>query len=84
LLKSWIAISIAFTILNTSIFDSGFVIYFVISLLTVGLGFIFHELAHKFVAQRYGCFAEYRANNQMLIIGILTAFLGFCSLHLVQ
>lgn len=77
LLKSWLAVSVAFTILNTRLFDPGFVIYFIISLLTVGLGFILHELAHKFVAQKYGCYAEYRANNQMLIIGILTAFFGF-------
>lgn len=27
---------------------------------TVGLGFIFHELGHKSVAQRFGCVAEYR------------------------
>lgn len=77
LLKSWLAVSVAFTILNTNLFNPGFMIYFIISLLTVGLGFIFHELAHKYVAQRFGCFAEYRANDQMLIIGILTAFFGF-------
>ena len=77
LLKSWLAVSLAFTILNTSLFSFDFIIYFVISLFTVGLGFIFHELGHKYIAQKYGCFAEYRANNQMLIIGILTAFFGF-------
>ena len=73
LLKSLIAVSVAFTVLNVNLFDSVFIIYFLISLLTVGLGFIFHELAHKFMAQKYGCYAEYRANDQMLIIGIITA-----------
>lgn len=77
LLKSWLAVSVAFTILNTNLFNPSFMIYFIISLLTVGLGFIFHELAHKYVAQRFGCYAEYRANDKMLIIGILTAFVGF-------
>ncbi len=77
LLKSWIGVSVAFTILNAGLFDPAFIIYFLISLLTVGLGFIFHELAHKYVAQKYGCYAEYRSNDQMLLIGILTAFFGF-------
>ncbi len=77
LLKSWLAISLAFTILNTGLSFSGFALYFIISMITVGLGFVFHELAHKLVAQRYGIFAEYRANDQMLLIGILTAVFGF-------
>lgn len=31
-----------------------------IALLAVSLGFVFHELGHKFTAQRFGCWAEYR------------------------
>ncbi len=31
-----------------------------VSLIAVSTGFIFHELAHKLVAQRFGCWAEYR------------------------
>ncbi|RLC65558.1 MAG: site-2 protease family protein, partial [Chloroflexi bacterium] len=32
---------------------------FGIALVAVSLGFVFHELAHRFVARRFNCFAEY-------------------------
>jgi Zn-dependent protease len=47
-----------------------------ISALGVGTGFILHELAHKFVAQRYGYWAEYRASRGGLIFIILMAMAG--------
>jgi len=51
---------------------------FIISLFTAGLGFLLHELAHKFVARRYGCLAEFRAFDQMLYLAVgLAAFIGF-------
>jgi len=43
----------------------------------VGIGFIFHEMGHKLVAQHYGCFAEFRSDDRMLIFAILLSFLGF-------
>jgi len=48
-----------------------------ISALGVGTGFILHELAHKFVAQRYGYWAEYRASHGGLVFIILMAMAGF-------
>ncbi len=33
---------------------------------TVGFGFLFHELGHKLVAQHYGYISEFRADFQML------------------
>jgi len=42
-------------------FNISFIIALFISLFTLGIGFLLHELAHKFVAQRYGCFAEFRS-----------------------
>lgn len=33
-------------------------------------------MAHKYVAQRYKCWAEFRANNQALLIGLLISFFG--------
>lgn len=48
-----------------------------ISALGVGTGFILHELAHKFVAQRYGYWAEYRASRGGLVFIILMAMAGF-------
>ncbi len=34
--------------------------FFVASLVTVGLAFVLHELGHKFVAERFGLWAEFR------------------------
>lgn len=46
------------------------------SFVAVLSGFLLHELAHKVVAQRYGCQAEFRYSPQGLAIGIVTAALG--------
>ncbi len=77
LLKAWVAISLAFAILLGNILSLDFIIYFFISLFTVGIGFLLHEISHKLVAQKYGCWAEFRADDKMLIFAILSAFLGF-------
>ena len=78
LIKAWLAISIAFAILlGGSIFSFGFINVFMISSLSVGLGFIAHEMSHKVVAQKYGCFAEFRAWDKMLILAVVMAFFGF-------
>jgi Zn-dependent protease len=45
-----------------------------ISAIGVGTGFLLHELAHKFVAQRYGYWAEYKANPMGLILTVIMAF----------
>lgn len=45
------------------------------SFLAVGSGFVLHELAHKIVAQRYGHWAEFRAQFRGLGLSILVAFL---------
>ncbi len=83
LLVAWIVIAIAFaniTVEPPFSFGNAFLLKylkaFLISALTVGLAFLLHELAHKFVAQRYGCWAEFRANFQMLLFAIVISFLG--------
>ncbi len=48
-----------------------------VTLIAVGLGFVFHELAHKFVAIRYGFYAEYKLWVEGLILAIITATFGF-------
>ena len=48
---------------------------FFIILGTVGLGFIIHELAHKYVAIHYGAHAEYRAWTLGLFLALAMAFL---------
>jgi len=78
LLVAWLAISLAFTILfERTLRPQAFALTFLASALTVGLGFVLHELAHKIVAQRYGSWSEFRAEPLMLLFAILTAFAGF-------
>jgi Zn-dependent protease len=43
------------------------------SFLAVGSGFVLHELAHKVVAQRYGHWAEFRAQFLNLLFSLLLA-----------
>ena len=77
ILKAWTAISIAFGILlNNSDLSSSFYSNFIIASLTVGIGFLLHELGHKIVAQRYGCFAEFRSFDHMLILALIMSFFG--------
>jgi len=56
LIVSWLTISIAFSILMSRDFLNlmAFVIVFPIALITVGTGFILHELAHRTVARHFG------------------------------
>jgi Zn-dependent protease len=49
------------------------------ALIGVGAAFIFHELAHKYTAQKYGCWAEYR----MWDTGLILAFFSVVVLGIV-
>lgn len=48
-----------------------------ITLIAVGLGFVLHELAHKFLAIHYGFWAEYKLWVEGLILAIVTSYFGF-------
>ena len=76
---AWIAISFAFAIIflrDTGLASPFLALTFLgISLLTVGIGFILHEMAHKFTAIRYGYWAEFRKDNSMLLIAVVLAAL---------
>ncbi len=76
LLKSWVVITAIITILGFG-GDNGLVLNLIFSAFTVGIAFIGHELGHKIMAQHYGCFAEYRANDKMLWLALLMSFFGF-------
>ena len=77
MVKAWLVISVAFAIVlgGTNFFTYNFLILFAAAAVGVGSGFLFHELAHKIVAQRYGCWAEFRADNVMLLFAFLMAVL---------
>ncbi len=78
LLRAWVLISLAFAILLSGFrFDATFAIAIIFSAITAGIGFLGHELMHKYVAQRYGCWAEFRANDFMLGLMVLLSFFGF-------
>ncbi|MDD4138079.1 MAG: peptidase M50 [Methanoregula sp.] len=88
LFVAWMAIAISFTIINitpygilgpiSKIDPVSALIYFGIALLTVGIGFILHEMAHKFVAIRFGYWAEFVKDNTMLLVAvIMAALVGF-------
>ncbi|HDJ38788.1 MAG TPA: site-2 protease family protein [Methanosarcinales archaeon] len=81
LLIAWIAISTAFAfVLSGSARHNPFseivVRYFIVSMFTVGIGFLFHELAHKVVAQRYGLWAEFRMSPTLLMLAVGVAYLA--------
>jgi Zn-dependent protease len=57
---SVVTISLAFTIVWAQSLAVAAETFLVV-LFTVGIGFILHELAHKYVAQHYRAWAEYRA-----------------------
>jgi len=77
IIKAWLAISIAFGILITQVYEVAFVSSIIIASLTVGLGFLVHELAHRYFARKFGKHAEFRANNSMLLVAIIMSFFGF-------
>ncbi|MBX0285496.1 metalloprotease [Halomicroarcula sp. F28] len=88
---AWLALGVAFTLLLEreliAALDSGGAIAglsavvvaetLLISLLTVGVGFLLHELAHKVVAVRFGQVAAFRADYRMLGVAIVGAMVGF-------
>ncbi len=87
---AWVALGIAFAVfifvatgrpvfpepvaaLATPLFGE----VFILSMLTVGVGFLLHELAHKVVAIRFGQIAAFKADYPMLALCIGAAFAGF-------
>lgn len=84
LLVAWFALGVAFMLFfvgGTAGFDrllaAGIVLPLVVSLLTAGIGFLLHEVAHKVVAVHYDQVAEFRADNGMLFLAVMSALLGF-------
>ena len=87
LAAAWVALGVAFTFfLNPQLlraFQYGqlnpdaLVRAFALSMITVGGGFLLHELAHKVMAIRFGQVAEFRADYGMLGLAIVASLAGF-------
>jgi Zn-dependent protease len=73
LAKAWVMLSLAFTILFSRSIDLPFTTVFIVILLTAGLGFLMHEMAHKVSAIRFGHEAEFVADTSMLFFAIIMA-----------
>jgi Zn-dependent protease len=76
---AWVALSFAFALvlddpLPGETFSSSFIDLMILCLITLGVSFIAHEMGHKFVAQQYGAWAEFRMSLGMLLFAILMAW----------
>ena len=84
---AWFAISIAFSLAFTGGVGTWmgnpiqettlqtYLVFLVLSMVTVGIGFVLHELAHKFTAMHFGFWAEFRKDNLMLLVAVVLAAL---------
>jgi len=74
LILSWLVLSIAF---GAGYILRGSLTGFTASLIAVGTGFVFHELAHRYLAIKYGMVARYKAwytgLAAALVISLITA-----------
>lgn len=77
-------LTVAFTFLFTNgifiamSYPGLFAFYLPLSFVAVATAFLCHELGHKFLAQKYGYWAEFRYNLQYLLLGLgMAAMFGF-------
>jgi Zn-dependent protease len=82
---AWVALSVAFALFFAGggtagvrrLLQAGVALPLAVSLVTAGVGFLLHELAHKVVAVRFDQVAEFRADYGMLFLAVMTALVGF-------
>lgn len=79
LLVAWLGVSFAFYLVfwRPDVSSASFeyvVLTLSESLLIVGTSFALHELLHKFTAQHFGFWSEFRANYATLALSILMAY----------
>lgn len=58
-------------------YQNQFVYLLPLAAIAVITAFVFHEMAHKFMAQRFGCWAEFRYWQFGLLIALMSSMLGF-------
>ncbi len=77
LLIAYVVLTVAFGMVISGGYQRLSTEAFIVSGLGVGTGFLLHELAHKFTAQRFGYRAEFKLSMQGLFFTIITAMFGF-------
>jgi Zn-dependent protease len=76
---AWLVLSFCFSLGWMRGGLGAFMIWFVIASVAVGANFIFHELAHKFVAQRFGYWAEFRLWPTGILFALIFSVMTFGS-----
>ena len=56
---------------------ANFLYIFLLAFVAVGTAFLFHELAHRMMARKYGCWAEFRMWPMGLMMAVFFSFFGF-------
>ena len=81
---AWAALALAFTMADCGLVSGGRcpisggpATFFLVSFVAVGSGFVLHELMHKFTAERYGYWAEFRMWIMGIALALITSTLGF-------
>ncbi len=75
---AWIVLAFAFAfLLERNVASVTFAFVFLATAVVLFCGFIMHELMHKFTAQKYRYFAEFRIWPAGIMFALLTAYFGF-------
>ncbi|WP_407432402.1 site-2 protease family protein [Methanobrevibacter sp.] len=77
LIIAFIFISLSFSILYSGRNVEALKSIFPIVMIGLGLGFILHELGHKFTSMHYGYWAEFKLWPAGLIFALISSFFGF-------
>ena len=77
LIIAFIFISLSFSILYSGRNVAALGSIFPVVMIGLGLGFILHELGHKFASMHYGYWAEFKLWPTGLIIALISSFFGF-------
>ncbi len=72
-----VVLTIAFYLVQGTSDGRSVLYHVILAALCVVAGFFAHEMMHKVVARRYGCWAEFRAEYRLLGLALLTSFFGF-------
>ncbi len=81
ILISVFAISIAFSIVFAGVtgildYPGEFSLFVLMSCVTIGSGFVLHEMGHKLTAISYGAYAKFKMWTKGLIFMLIVSFLG--------
>lgn len=77
LIIAFIFISLSFSILYSGRNIAALQQIFPVVMIGLGLGFILHELGHKFASMHYGYWAEFKLWPAGLIFALVSSFFGF-------